>query len=324
MIDKHKQLETVTAERSLQAQKGAVNVATKPNLYQEITDQIIRELEQGTVPWVKPWVVQLPYNAVSQRPYSGVNVLLLWDASNRRQYKHSTWLTYKQAQALGGHVKKGEHGVTIVYTDSYVKKAETKKTSDTQEDDAARIVKFLKSYTVFNIEQTEGLPAHLYQLPKVSEFADRRSDVEAFIQGLGADIRHGGHKAAYNRARDLIKLPHPETFKDAQGYYLTSLHEHGHWTGHDNRLNRQFGQRFGDKAYAFEELVAELTCAFVAARLQIETRLQHAGYIEHWLEILKADKQAIFTAASRATEAAEYLFQVGRADELPAEADTVE
>lgn len=280
----------------------------RESVYALVTERIIQQLEAGSIPWVKPWAVSLPYNAVSKRPYSGVNVLLLWHTASERGYKSSAWLTYKQAEELGGHIRKGEKSTLVVYGSSYQKKVETESGEELEERR-----NFLKQYRLFNVEQAEGLPAEFYEVKGAEPFEDRREEVEAFIGSMGATVKHGGVRAAYNRREDVIKLPPLEAFKDAHGYYYTALHEHGHWTGHESRLNRQFGQRFGDHAYAFEELVAELTSSFVAARLGIKADLQDVSYIGSWLKILKSDNAAIFTAARRAEEAAEYLFTVSQA-----------
>lgn len=280
------------------------------SVYEEVTQKIIKELEQGTAPWVKPWQGGdggMPYNATSQRRYSGVNVLLLWGAAFAKGYRHQGWLTFKQARALGGHVKKGEHGVHVVYASSVVRKER----DETTGEEVEKKIPFLKGYTVFNVEQTEGLPATMYAVPEAKPLLDAIEDVEAFIERVGADVRHGGDRACYMPGLDAIALPEASCFESAAHYYATSLHEHAHWTGHPSRLARDLSGRFGDSAYAAEELVAELAAAFLCAALSIPGRLRHAEYLGSWLKVLREDKKAIFTAAARATEAAQFLEERG-------------
>ena len=271
-------------------------------LHEEITDRIVKQLEAGTAPWVKPWAVPLPYNAATSRRYNGVNVLLLWDTP----YPRPAWLTFQQATALGGRVRKGEHATRIVYVSTYLKEKEGKESER---------IPFLARYFVFNVEQVEGLPEHLYAPPERV-----RSDIDAFLLATKAPVRHGGVQAYYREKDDYIQLPHREHFGSADRYYATRLHETVHWTGHPSRLNREFGKRFGDKAYAFEELVAELGSAFLSADLGLSPELHHAEYLRSWVAILSGDKRAIFAAAARATYAAAYLKTLVTPDRVPEEA----
>lgn len=278
----------------------------RASLYEAVTKRIVRELEAGVAPWVKPWSVRgfagLPVNLISGRAYSGVNVLTLWLEGMERGFKHPGWLTFKQAKELGGSVMKGEKGVRIVYASSYLK-TETDETGEESE----RTISYLKSYTVFNVEQTQGLPEPCYQQPKSKPLAEANEDAERFLQASGAEIRHGGKRAFYQATYDYIRLPQPQDFTESSAYYATALHELVHWTGHPSRLSRDLSGRFGSDAYAAEELVAELAGAFLCAHLEIPGKLQHAEYLAHWLKLLKADARAIFSAARLATEAAEYL-----------------
>jgi len=282
------------------------------DIYQEVTNTIIAELEAGAAPWVKPWTTGaascgLPYNASTKAPYSGVNILLLWDVGIRRGYTVPAWMTYRQAQARGANVRKGEKGAGIVFTKRVPVKGEAD--DDVGEDTTTgpRMRGFLKHYTVFNVAQIDGLPEEIAPTPQPLSEDQRIERAEAFIAATGADIRHGGDKAYYAPHPDFVALPFPQDFTDAASYYATANHELGHWTGHKSRLDRDFSGRFGDQAYAAEELVAELTCAFVCAALGIQGELRHAGYIESWLKLLKSDKRAIFTAASKASAAADFL-----------------
>lgn len=298
---------------------------TNPSIYETVTQTILHELEQGTAPWVKPWTTgdppDLPHNLTSQRQYTGANIMLLWLSSLEQGFHSSGWLTFHQAAELGGHVKRGAKGTHIVYASTFKKKVTNPKT---EEEEEAKIP-FLKGYVVFNLEQTEGLPERLYRVVQPTPLADALASVEAFIHAMKADIRHGGNRAYYQPTFDFIQLPDPGQFESAAFYYATSLHEHGHWSGHKNRLNRDLSGRFGESAYAAEELVAELTAAFLCAHLGITARLRHADYIGNWITLLSHDKKAIFTASAKATAAAEFLRafseppdnQAGEAEEEP-------
>lgn len=221
-------------------------------------------------------------------------------------YGSPAWLSYKQALALNGHVKRGEHGTRIVYAATATKTERSDVGTETQRD-----VHFLKWYVVFNVEQTEGLPVHLYEPSSTKPLEDALSHVDAFITQIGADLRHGGNGAFYDPKADFIMLPARQRFENASAYHATSLHEHAHWSGHPSRLNRDLSGRFGTEAYAAEELIAELAAAFLCAALAIPGQLRHAGYIQSWLKLLARDKKAIFTAASAASKAADYLRQLG-------------
>ena len=284
---------------------------TRTSVYERVTDAIVAELEEGVAPWVKPWSgggsTGMPYNATSQRRYSGINVLLLWEAGLRKGYRSDAWLTFRQALGLGGHVKKGEHGCHVVYASTF---SRTERDSSTGEE-TERKIPFLKSYTIFNVEQTEGLPANMYAVVEPKPLDDAIEDVHAFIERIGATVRHGGDRAFYAPSLDVIQLPEAACFEGAGHYYSTSLHEHAHWSGHESRLDRDLSGRFGDEAYAAEELVAELTSAFLCAALSIPGRLRHVEYLGSWLRLLKEDARAIFSASARATEAAQFLEKLG-------------
>lgn len=239
----------------------------------------------------------MPRNAVSKRAYSGANVLLLWLAAENNGYTSGKWLTYKQAQELGGNVRKGEKSTSIVYASTFEKQ---------NENGDKDVIPFLKSYAVFAVEQCEGLEA-LQEKPMILNTEQRDSDCEAFIQSTGAIVRHGGGRAYYTSKDDYIMLPPFETFNGSNGYYNTALHELVHWSGHETRCNRQFGKRFGDKAYAAEELVAELGAAFMCAEFGYDAVTQHAAYIQSWIDLIKDDCKAFITAASKASAAVEYL-----------------
>jgi antirestriction protein ArdC len=295
--------------------KTTHNTKTTPrcDVYERVTSRIVADLERGTRPWLKPWNVakaeRLPLLPLrgNGTPYRGVNILLLWGAALDAGFRANVWMTYKQAAERGAQVRKGEHGALVVYADRF-----TKTETGEHGEDIEREIPFMKGYTVFNVEQIDGLPAGLYELPAPVD--DGRTAwliaaAEEFIGRTGARVRHGGDRAFYARASDHIQLPPSPAFRDAESYTATKAHELVHWTGHPARLAREFGKRFGDRAYAFEELVAELGSAFLCADLGIapEPREDHASYLASWLQVLKADKRAIFTAASHAQKAADFL-----------------
>jgi len=267
----------------------------KRDLHEEVTNRIIEAIEAGTEGWSKCWQSTMPKNGITGRPYNGINVLLLWLAADKAGFQSSDWMTFKQARQAGGMVRKGEKGTTVVFYKSL---------SVTEKDDSGEEIRkeipLLRSFTVFNREQIDGLPEAGQGAP-----VDRMAAADAIIDGSGAVIKHG--EPAYHPVADFITLPHIEAFRSADHFYATALHELAHWTGHQKRLNRDLSGRFGNEAYAAEELIAELSSAFLCAQIGIQGELQHKGYIQSWLKVLKNDKRAIFTAASHASKAAEYL-----------------
>ena len=284
----------------------------RADLYTRVTERVIDDLEKGVRPWLKPWngghaagriTLPLRHNGT---PYRGINILLLWGEAMANGLTSPLWMTFKQALALGAHVRKGEHGAMVVYADRF-----TKKETDADGNDVEREIPFLKAYTVFNVAQIEGLPAHYYAEPEAKgEKLQLLETAERFFAATSAMIRHGGNMAYYAPGPDVIQLPVPEAFRDAESYAATKAHELTHWTKHPNRLDRDFGgKRFGDTGYAREELVAELGAAFLCADLGItpEPREDHASYLAHWLELLREDKRAIFSAASHAQRAVDFL-----------------
>jgi antirestriction protein ArdC len=277
------------------------------DLYAEVSARIVSELERGAAPWVKPWSatagMNAPCNAATNRPYSGCNVVLLWMA-RAAGYRAPRFLTYKQALELGGHVRKGERG-TKVY---FVKQLQVRE-KDADDETATRVVPMLREYTVFNVEQCEDLPdAIRVGKPTRSRNPGVRDPLaDEFLRCTGADIREGDGEAYYAPGHDFISLPAFEAFKSAAHFYGTAFHEIGHWTGHKSRLDRDLRNRFGERAYAAEELVAELCAAFLCAEFSFDGDLRHAGYIQHWIALLRSDRRAFFTAASKAQAAADYL-----------------
>jgi antirestriction protein ArdC len=289
-----------------------MNDFDRKDVYTRVTERIIADLEQGIRTWMKPWSVEHTAGRITKplrhngTPYRGMNILLLWGEALAKGYAAPIWMTYKQAQETGGQVCKGEHGSLVVYANSITKTETNEKGEDTE-----REIPFMKGYTVFNVEQVEGLPSHYYaQSANPLPLSERIEKADRFITKTAATIHHGGNRAFYAPARDAIQLPPFEAFKDKESYYATALHELTHWTKHERRLERDFSaKRFGDHGYAREELVAELGAAFLCAELGItpEVREDHAAYLGHWLTVLKEDKRAIFSAAAHAQRAADYL-----------------
>jgi antirestriction protein ArdC len=285
----------------------------RKDVYQTITDQIVEQLEQGVRPWQKPWSashldgrVSLPLRH-NGAPYRGVNVLSLWMQGMAKGYSAPRWMTFKQAIDLGGCVRKGEKASLTVYADTITRQQTDRVTGD----EIAAEIHFLKGYTVFNVEQIDGLPETYYDRPPPrTETVPRIARADAFFAATGAAIVHGGNQACYVKSSDIIRMPAIECFRDAESYYATLAHECTHWTLHPSRLNRSFDRkRFGDEGYAMEELVAELCAAFLCADLELtpEVRDDHASYLANWLTVLKGDTRAIFTAASHAQRAADFL-----------------
>jgi antirestriction protein ArdC len=284
-------------------------------IHQDVTNKIVAAMEADPGQWTKPWSTNgRPKNATTGRRYSGVNILLLGLSGASKGYPSGLWASYKQWQGVGAQVNVGEKGTAIVYASTFTPK-------DAEPD--TKSIAFLKSSSVFNAAQVDGYTAE--EAAPVST-VQRIKDVDQFTHATGADVRHGGDRAYYSLSQDFIGMPEPSSFKDTatatatEGMYGTLLHELTHWTGHKSRCDREFGKRFGTQAYAAEELVAELGASFLCAGLGLaaEPRPDHAQYLNSWIRLLKADKRAIFTAASKASQAVEWLEQAQ--DETQAQA----
>lgn len=283
------------------------------DLYQHITNRIITLLEQGTIPWLCPWTSSpeqaLPANLSSGHRYSGINVLLLNMVQIERSYPLNRWLSYQQARALGGHVRRGEKGTDVVFFKMMEvddKRAQTRSVS-AHDANALKLIPLLKSFTVFNAAQVDDLPpAITVQQPPPDDF-DANAAAELVLQASGASIQHGGDKAFYRPMDDYIQLPPKASFVSSDRYYNVALHELTHWSGHPSRCNRQLASRQNLDAYAFEELIAELGSSYLCNYTGINNKLHHASYIANWLQALHSDKRLIFTAASLAQKAADYL-----------------
>lgn len=282
----------------------------KRDVHQEVTDTIVAALEAGTAPWVKPWNGTsdgIPCNASTGKRYNGVNVFLLWLKESALGYSHARWMTYKQAQSMGGQVRKGEKGTQIVFF-------KWSEFEDKDNPDKKKRIPFLRYYTVFNVDQIDDLPEKAYgkkiERNELTD-ADRIERAEAYFAavhaGVGITPKRGGNRACYSPSLDEIRLPEFASFKDASAAYSTEAHEFAHATGHESRLKRDLGGFFGSESYAAEELVAEMTSAFICAELQLDGMLQHPEYIGNWIKVLKGNKRALFTAASLAKKAHAFL-----------------
>lgn len=288
---------------------------SQPDLYRRITDHIIQAIEAGADAWQMPWHsngqnLLSPVNAASGKPYRGVNVLALWVAAQEQGYGSDRWATYKQWQELGAQVRKGERSSQIVFwkfNDSAP--GEGSEESHQADEENARRPIIARGYAVFNATQVDGDPAPPAAPPPARPEMQRIEHAEQFFSATGADIRHGGHRAFYRPSTDHIQMPPFEVFRDVVAYYGVLSHESIHWTGAPPRLDRDLKVRFGTEAYAAEELVAELGAAFLCAQLGLanEPRPDHASYVAQWLKVLKEDSRAIFTASSKAQQAADYL-----------------
>jgi antirestriction protein ArdC len=289
-----------------------ITATDKRDVYARVTDQIINAIEQGVGNWRMPWHTSgryafSPINVTSHKPYRGINTVCLWAAAEAKGYESGEWGTYKQWQDRGGQVRKGEKSTTVVFWKFANDSAESQDDGAEHPASGSRLI-FTRGYAVFNAAQVDGYtpkPEAEITLP------DRIERAEAFFQVIGATVRHGGNRAFYAHDSDHIQMPPFQAFGDNVAYYATLAHEHTHWTAKGDRCDRQLGKRFGDNAYAAEELIAELGAAFTCAHLGLSTepRADHAQYINSWLKVLKADKRAIFTAASKAQQAADFMIQ---------------
>lgn len=284
---------------------------TKPraDIHQEVTDAIVAALEEGTAPWVRPWNGSqgFPLNATTNKAYNGVNVFLLWMKEAAKGYGSSRWLTFKQAKKAGGTVRRGEKGTRIVFFN-------WREFKDKADPSKIKRIPFLRWYTVFNVDQCDELPDKVIGkveadtvLPEEERIARAEAYFAAIHESTGITPVRSGARACYSPLLDTINLPEFSSFKDAGAAYATEAHEFGHATGHKTRLGRDLSGGFGSPAYAAEELVAEMTSAFVCAQLNLSGMLQHPEYIGHWIKVLKGNKKAIFTAASLAKKAHAFL-----------------
>lgn len=310
------------------------------NLHKDVTDRILAQLDKGALPWRKPWSTRpaigadgasilMPRNAITGRAYSGINILLLWGRMDDGEFTDSRFLTFKQAKELGGSVRKGEKGCEIIFV-SFLER------DDKRNPDKTARIPFLKSYHVFNVSQCDGLPekitgaANIIDRPAIKR-NERDATIDEFIASTRARITHGEPRAfyrpgpAFSPFADLVNMPVFDTFESSDRYYATLFHELGHWTGAEHRLNRTFGKRFGDRAYAAEELVAELTSAFACAEFGIDNDGQDTAYLATWLrELLTQHDKAIVTAAAAASKAIEHMRGLASAESFEAAGELLE
>jgi antirestriction protein ArdC len=295
--------------------------AEEQDVYSRVTSQIVNAIEQGAGTWRMPWHTSgrfafSPINAISKKPYRGINTVCLWAAAQAKGYERGEWATYQQWQDRGAQVRKGEKATTVVFWKFANSSAESQDDGEETPVTGSRLL-FTRGYSVFNAGQVDGYtPKPDSEIP----MPERIERAEAFFRGIAADVRHGGNRAFYSPATDHIQMPPFAAFREGIGYYSTLAHEHTHWTAKTERCDRQLGKRFGDNAYAAEELIAELGAAFACAHLGLSTepRADHAAYIATWLKVLKSDSRAIFTAASKAQQACDWLIQrAGQAEPAP-------
>src|SRR5262245_59656537 len=281
----------------------------KRDLYADVSARIIAELEQGAAPWVKPWSAtpgqNTPQNAVTNRAYSGCNVILLW-LTRGRGWSTPRFVTFKQALEAGGNVRKGEHGTKVYFVKQLrVKDGEAGEGETVGE----KLIPMMREYTVFNVAQCENLPdaVTIGKPVKVRNPDQRHPLADEFLAASGADIREGHGEAFYNSGNDFVSMPAFAAFKGADHFYNVAFHELTHWTGHKSRLDRDLRNRFGTAAYAAEELVAELGAAFLAAEFSFDGDVRHAGYIESWVRLVKDDKRGVFMGCREAEAEDDYL-----------------
>lgn len=301
---------------------------SRADIYARITDRIVADLETGVRPWVQPWSAArhggrsitrpLRHNG---EPYSGMNVLLLWSEALARGFTSPIWMTFKQAIELDGHVRKGESGATVIYASRF-----TRTETDGNGGEVERDIPFLKTYSVFNVEQIAGLPDHVYQRQAlVIDQVERIEQADRFFANTGSVIRHGGSHAFYAPSTDHIQMPPFESFRDAASYAAVLSHEHVHWTADSRRVGRDLSRYAKDSSErAREELVAEIGSALLCADLgivpELEPRPEHASYVQSWLQVLQGDKRAIFQAAAHAQRAAAFLHSLQPKSEAEREA----
>ena len=282
----------------------------KRDVYSRVTAQIINSIEQGVGTWRMPWHTSgryafSPINVASRKPYRGINTVCLWAAAQAKGYERGEWATYQQWQDKGSQVRKGEKATLVVFWKFANDSVESRE--DGADSGRSRLL-FTRGYSVFNAAQVDGYtPKADMDMP----MPERIAHAEAFFGAIGADLRHGGDQAFYSPATDHIQMPPFAAFAENAAYYSTLAHEHTHWTAPAARCGRQLGKRFGDNTYAAEELIAELGAAFTCAHLGLSTepREDHAQYLASWLRVLKADSRAIFTAASKAQQAADFMIE---------------
>jgi antirestriction protein ArdC len=281
-----------------------MSASTHQTVYDRITGSIVAALEQGVAPWVRPWAVSLPCNAVSRREYRGVNILSCLAHQLEHGHESAGYVTFQQAKSLGGWVRQGERGVLLVL----YREVPVPVPGQDDEVDGGRRIFLAKGFVVFNLEQTGGLEEFRQKLEAGrSRGFEPLEECERVVAATGAMIRENGPHASYSPSLDVITMPARAAFGRASDWYATLYHELTHWSGAKHRLTRDLSGTFGGTRYAQEELVAELGACFLSARSGIEHVTQSASYVSSWLAALHEDKRFIFAAAKLATQAADFI-----------------
>lgn len=295
------------------------NSTNKFNVYQMVTDMIIEKLEKGVVPWQKPWTdAGLPRNAISKRPYAGINLWVLASTG----FSKNLFLTFQQVKELDASVKKGSKSTPVVFW-----KKDEKKDPETEETKKKYLLRY---YSVFNVEQCEGLPKHLIELKEEKQEISPIKECELIVNSMqdAPEIAHRGSQAFYTPEVDIITMPVKKSFKDGKSYYGTLFHELVHSTGHQKRLSRKEIMEpvhFGTESYAIEELVAEMGACFLKSLTGIGQEMgNNAAYIQNWLERLKNDTRMVVFAGSRAQQAVDYILNTGEVSESDSRTELVE
>ena len=281
------------------------------SVYQRVTDQIVSAIESGAGKYIMPWhtsskFADSPVNVASAKAYRGINTLVLWGEAQHKGYESGAWGTYKQWQDRGAQVRKGEKSTHVVFWKFFRVGEAAEGRQDGEVSASERTIPMARDYSVFNAAQVDGYTSANEPEKPIEE---RIASAEEFFSAVGVTPRPGGNRAYYQPSTDQVHMPPFNAFTSPIGYYSVLAHETTHWTSHASRCDRQLGKRFGDSAYAMEELIAEMGAAFTCAQLglQTEPREDHAPYIASWLKVLKGDARAIFTAASKAQQAADWM-----------------
>jgi antirestriction protein ArdC len=284
----------------------------RKDIYSEITSQLVAAIESDPGKPSLPWrrssgPLFMPVNALTKNSYNGINIVSLWVAAELKAYTTPMWATYRQWTELGAQVRKDEKSSLVIFYKEFEADPDPQDASD---DGKRRVA---RASRVFNAAQVDGFASA--DAPQPLGPIDRIVAADNFVSATGARIEHGGERAYYRPSTDHIQMPDEDAFcgtatmNRSEGYYATLVHELTHWSGAKHRLDREMGKRFGDRAYAAEELIAEIGAAFLCSELGItqEVRADHAQYLAQWIELLKDDSRAIFAAAAKASEAAAYL-----------------
>ena len=298
-----------------------MKVKIKKDLYQDFTDQVIKQMEDNNMNWSKPFTTTIlngHHNVISKKPYQGMNCFSIGLSVHMNGFKSNEWATFNQWKNLGAKIKKGSKGTEILYWN--IKEYEDK----TNKDEKVKIP-FLKYFVVFNADQVDGYETKEkglkdFNLKEIDNWKTHFK-TDTFVENTKADINIA-NKAFYSPNGDFIGMPPKEDFKGdkentkEQYYYSTLLHELTHWSGHSSRCNRDLKNRFGSKAYAMEELVAEIGSAFLCSHLGVTKAPtpNHGRYLNNWLEVLKEDKKAIFKAFSLSKVSSEYLLELDQTE----------